>query len=92
VTQQVVVTPLSQTITFPAIASQIVGANVTLSATATSGLTVAFASATGTVCTVSGTSASMLTAGACVIHATQSGNSTYSAAPLVAQSITVKAN
>jgi len=27
-----------------------------------------------------------------VIHATQAGNSTYSAAPLVSQSITVKAN
>jgi hypothetical protein len=34
----------------------------------------------------------MLTTGTCVIHATQAGNSTYSAAPLVSQSITVKAN
>jgi len=91
VTQQVVVTHLSQTITFPAIASQKVGANVTLSATANSGLTVAFTSATGTVCSVSGTTATMLTAGSCVIHATQAGNSIYSAAPLVSQSITVKA-
>jgi len=91
VTQQVVVTHLSQTITFPAIASQKVGANVTLSATANSGLTVAFTSATGTVCSVSGTTATMLTAGSWVIHATQAGNSIYSAAPLVSQSITVKA-
>jgi hypothetical protein len=33
----------------------------------------------------------MLTAGSCVIHATQAGNSTYSAAPLVSQSFAVKA-
>jgi hypothetical protein len=91
VTQKVVVTPLSQTITFPTIGSQIVGANVTLSATANSGLTVSFASATTSVCSVSGTTATMLTAGSCVIHATQAGNSTYSAAPLVSQSFAVKA-
>ena len=91
VTQLVVITHLSQTITFPAIASQIVGANVTLAATASSGLTVSFSSTTTSVCTVSGTTATMLTAGTCTIHATQAGNSVYSAAPLVSQSITVKA-
>jgi len=92
VTQQIHVTPLSQTITFPTITSQVVGANVTLAATASSGLTVAFASATGTVCSVTGTTATMLTTGTCVIHATQAGNNAYSAAPLVSQSFTVKAN
>ena len=73
------------------IASQTVGANVTLSATANSGLTVAFTSATGSVCTVSGTTATMVATGSCVLHATQAGNTTYAAAPLVSQSITVKA-
>jgi hypothetical protein len=34
----------------------------------------------------------MVTTGTCVIHATQPGNNTYSAAPLVSQSFTVKAN
>jgi sugar lactone lactonase YvrE len=92
VQQNVVVHLAPQTINFPAIASQIVGAKVTLSATASSGLTVAFASATGTVCSVTGTTATMLTTGTCVIHATQTGSSVYSAAPLVSQSFLVKAN
>jgi hypothetical protein len=65
---------------------------VTLSATASSNLTVSFASATGTVCSVSGTTATMLTAGTCVFHATQAGNATYSAAPLVSQSFKVTAH
>jgi hypothetical protein len=92
VQQNVVVHLAPQTINFPTIASQIVGANVTLSATASSGLTVSFASATGTVCSVTGSTATMLTAGTCVIHATQGGNSVYSAAPLVSQSFKVTAN
>jgi hypothetical protein len=92
VQQNVVVHLAPQTINFPAIASQIVGANVTLSATASSNLTVSFASATGTVCSVSGTTATMLTAGTCVFHATQAGNATYSAAPLVSQSFKVTAH
>jgi len=92
VQQNVVVHLAPQTINFPAIASQKVGANVTLSATASSGLTVSFSSATTSVCSVSGTTATMLTTGTCVIHATQGGNNVYSAAPLVSQSITVKTN
>ena len=90
--QNVVVHLAAQTITFPTIASQVAGANVTLSATASSGLAVSFTSATTSVCTVTGTTATMVTAGTCVIHATQTGNTTYSAAPLVSQSFAVKAN
>jgi hypothetical protein len=92
VQQNVVVHLAAQTITFPTIASQVAGANVTLSATASSGLAVSFTSATTSVCTVTGTTATMVTAGTCVIHATQTGNTTYSAAPLVSQSFAVKAN
>jgi hypothetical protein len=92
VQQNVVVHLAAQTITFPTIASQVAGANVTLSATANSGLAVSFTSATTSVCTVTGTTATMVTAGTCVIHATQTGNTTYSAAPLVSQSFAVKAN
>jgi Chitobiase/beta-hexosaminidase C-terminal domain/Galactose oxidase, central domain len=80
----------SQTITFPMIANQIVGANVTLAATASSGLTVGFTSATPSVCSVSGTAASMLEAGTCTIDATQAGNSTYAAAPTTPRSFLVK--
>ena len=92
VPQSVVAHLAPQTITFPAVGGQTVGSNLPLAATASSGLTIAFFSATTSVCTVSGTTATMLTTGTCVIHATQAGNSTYSAAPLVSQSITVKAN
>ncbi len=79
-----------QTITFPTIASQVVGASLPLSATATSGLTVSFTSLTTSVCTVSGITASMLTTGTCVIHASVGGNNVYSVAPQASQNISVQ--
>ena len=82
-----------QTISFPAITgTQVAGTNLTLTATATSGLTVSFASTTTPVCSVSGTTLSLLAKGTCVLHATQAGNSVYAAAPTLAQSFAVKAN
>ena len=92
VQQNVVVHLVAQTITFPAIAAQVVGATVTLGATASSGLAVTYTSVTTAVCTVSGSTATMVSAGACVIHATQAGNATYAAAALVSTDITVKAS
>jgi hypothetical protein len=89
VQQNVSVHLASQTITFPAIAAQVVGANVTLGATASSGLAVTYTSVTTAVCTVSGSTATMAGAGACVIHATQPGNATYGPAALVSKSFTV---
>jgi ribosomal protein S11 len=83
---------IAQTITFPAITgTQYAGSQLTLTATATSGLAVAYTSTTTTVCTVSGNTASLLTAGTCVLHAAQAGNSDYAAAPALAQSFAVKA-
>jgi hypothetical protein len=79
----------SQTITFPAIASQVAGSKLTLKATASSGLKVSFTATTTKVCTVSGTTASMVAAGACTIKASQAGNSAYLAATPVEQSFTV---
>ena len=79
----------AQTITFANPGTQTVGTPLTLSATATSGLTVAFASTTASVCTVSGTAATFVAAGTCTIQATQAGNSTYAAATPVSQSFTV---
>jgi hypothetical protein len=81
----------SQTITFNNPGTQTVGTPLTLAATASSGLTVSFASQTTSVCTVSGTAATFLVAGTCTIQATQAGNGTYAAATPVAQSFTVKA-
>ena len=84
---------LAQTITFPTITgTEVAGTKLTLSASSTSGLGVAFTSTTPAVCTVSGTSASLLTAGTCSISAAQAGNATYAAAAPVAQSFTVIAN
>jgi hypothetical protein len=79
----------AQTITFSSIAAQSANTTLALTATASSGLAVAFASTTPTVCTVSGTTASLLIAGTCSIQATQPGNSDYAAATPVTQSFTV---
>src|SRR5215469_5839917 len=54
---------LRQSITFDPIPSQAVGAVLTLSATASSGLAVSFRSLTPAVCTASGTMASFSAAG-----------------------------
>jgi hypothetical protein len=89
VSQSFVVSAALQTITFNAIPSQPAGGSVTLSASASSGLTVSFATLTPTVCTVSGSAATLLTAGTCTIQATQPGNAVYEAATPVDQSFTV---
>jgi len=65
---------------------------VTLSATASSGLPVSFASLTPTVCTVSGSKATILAVGTCTIRATQAGNGTYAAATPVNRSFSVLAS
>jgi hypothetical protein len=79
----------AQTIAFAAIATQKVG-TLTLKATATSDLAVSFASTTKTVCTVTGSKASLLKAGTCTLQATQPGNANFNTAPVVSRSFTVK--
>jgi sugar lactone lactonase YvrE len=79
----------TQTITFPAIASQPALSNFALSASASSDLTVSFSSATPSVCAVSGATASMLAHGTCTIKASQAGNTLYAAAASISQSFTV---
>ncbi len=83
---------LPQTIAFGALSNETFGAaNFAVSATATSGLTVGFASNTTPVCTVSGTMVSIVAAGTCSIIASQAGNASYAAAPNVTQNFTVSA-
>ncbi|WP_097459084.1 Ig-like domain repeat protein [Mangrovitalea sediminis] len=60
-----------------------------LSATASSGLTVTFASATPQTCTVAGTTVTLVTTGQCTVAASQGGNSTYSPATPVNQSFNI---
>ncbi|WP_158621251.1 fibronectin type III domain-containing protein [Dyella dinghuensis] len=80
----------AQTITFANPGAQNFGTTPTLTASATSGLTVTFTSSTTAVCTVtSGGTLTFITAGTCTINANQAGNGTYSAAPQVSQSFTV---
>jgi hypothetical protein len=90
VTQTFAVTGKAQTITFGTLSGQTLGAApFALSATATSGLTVAFASNSAAVCTVSGVTVTLLTDGTCSITASQAGNSTYAAAASVTQTFAV---
>lgn len=54
-----------------------------------SGLPVVFASTTPSVCTVSGSTASIVAAGACTITANQAGNTNYNPAPTVTRNVTI---
>ncbi|APV50551.1 hypothetical protein BWI17_13150 [Betaproteobacteria bacterium GR16-43] len=82
-----------QTIDFPAIADHaLYESPVAIAATATSGQAVAFTSLTQAVCTVSGTTVTLLATGTCTIRATQDGGGTYSPAPPVDRSFTVLPN
>jgi hypothetical protein len=62
---------------------------VALSATATSGQPVAFASNTPIVCRVQGASAILTSGGTCSITASQTGNAAHAAAPPVTHTFTV---
>ena len=61
------------------------GGNVSLTASATSGLDVSFVSNSTGVCTVSGSTVTTVAAGTCSITASQAGNDNYNAATDVTQ-------
>ncbi|HEY3567646.1 MAG TPA: Ig-like domain-containing protein [Thermoanaerobaculia bacterium] len=88
----------NQTISFtstPPVGATVGGPTYTVTATATSGLTVIFTiDATATsVCSISGSTVSFIGAGTCVIDANQPGDANWNAAPQVQQSFAVaKAN
>ena len=78
----------SQTIAFGALANKTYGdPNFTVSATASSGLTVGFAAAGA--CSVSGTTVHILAVGSCDITASQGGNARYSPAAPVTRSFSI---
>ncbi len=90
VAQSFLVTPEGQSITFGTLANQPLGNSpFTVSATASSGLAVTFNSLTPQVCTVSGTTVTLLTTGRCTIQARQRGDADYSSATPVDQSFHV---
>jgi alpha-tubulin suppressor-like RCC1 family protein len=72
-----------QIISFGAAPTLVYGGTGTVTANATSGLTVSLTSTTPTVCTISGTTVRVLAVGTCAIAADQAGNASYSAAPQV---------
>src|SRR6185437_1665087 len=79
-----------QAITFVAPASIALGsAPFSVGATASSGLAVAYASNSLTICTVSGATVTLVGAGTCSLTASQAGNGTYAAAAPVTQTFTV---
>ncbi|MGD0730331.1 MAG: sugar-binding protein, partial [Terracidiphilus sp.] len=90
VTQNVVVNQESQSITFTAPSSPVTyGVSpISLSATATSGLTVTFSVVSGPG-TVSGSTLTVTGVGTIVVAANQAGNTNYSAASQVTQSVVV---
>ena len=92
VTQSFIVNRASQTITFAPLSNMLLGvAPFAVTATASSGLAASFVSTTTSICTVSGSTVTIVAAGTCSITASQAGNASYSAATSVTQSFTVNA-
>ena len=82
----------TQTITFGVLPEKTVG-NVpfTLTATATSGLTISYTSSNPAVATISGSTVTIVGAGTTTITASQGGDGNYDAAGSVARTLTVQA-
>jgi hypothetical protein len=86
----IVIAQASQTIDFGPLDDQMLSASpITVSATASSTLTVSFASLTASVCTVAGDQVSLLAAGTCTLRASQAGDANYTAAANVDRSFEV---
>jgi hypothetical protein len=84
------VTKASQTIDFAALANKALdAADFDVSATASSGLPVAFSTTTTDICTVTGSTVHLVAAGECTIDADQPGDDNYNSALRVSQSFTV---
>ena len=76
----------SQTITFAAITDKVYGASsFSVTVSSNSGLVVALSSTDTAVCTVSGTTVTIVSAGTCEIDADQTGDSSYFAATTVSR-------
>jgi len=91
--QAVTIAKADQTIAFAPLPNHLVDdLPFTIGATSTSTLAVAFSSQTPGVCTVSGTTVTLVGVGTCTIAANQAGNGNYNAAPVMTQSFTVGPN
>src|SRR4029453_7968327 len=85
------ITTANQTINFAQLPDKNFGdPDFMISATATSGLTVAFTSTTPSKCTMVGLdTVHIVTSGQCTIQATQAGDSNYNPAPVVNNTFTI---
>jgi hypothetical protein len=80
----------SQTITFAAITDKVYGASsFSVSASSNSGLTVALSSTDTAVCTLSGTTVTIVSTGTCEIEADQVGDASYLPATTVSRTFTI---
>ncbi len=82
----------SQTISLFPVGAQVYAPGGTFSvyASASSGLPVSFTTDTPAICQASGNSISMLAAGTCTVRASQPGDATYSAAPVMLDSVAIE--
>ncbi|MBL8215914.1 MAG: VCBS repeat-containing protein [Bryobacterales bacterium] len=84
------VTQGTQTINFPQPANRAFNAGpATMTATASSGLPVAYVSNSPTICTVIGAIVTAVSGGTCSITASQAGNTNYAAAPPVSRTFQI---
>ena len=94
-TNTVTVNKASQTITFGALSNRTLGTGTFLlsaSDTSSSGLALAYSSATLATCTLSGSDSrtvTLVSAGTCTINANQAGNGNYDSATTVTRSFTI---
>lgn len=92
VTGAFTVTAAAQTITFVSPGNQTLGTTpAALTASASSGLAVGFASTTPAICTVNGTALTLVAVGTCTLDASQAGNANYLAAAVVTRSFSIAA-
>ena len=92
-TQVVTVSKASQTITFDPLPPRTLGMGpFALSASASSGLSVSFASSNGSICSISDTSLALVSAGTCTITASQAGNTNYDSATSISHSFLISSS
>ncbi len=87
--QNIAVSKQAQLLTFGSAPSIFVGETGSVTATSDSGLPVTFTSTSSSVCSVSGSTVTGLSAGTCNIASNQSGDVTFSAAAQVIQAINI---
>jgi len=90
VTKTFVISKTQDTLTFTGATKQFRSGNFTISASTLSGASVSFTSTTTSICTVSGTTVTPVTHGACVITATAATDSNYTAPANVNATFTIE--